>query len=134
MANFVASMLPSDAMKRSLFNTINNKEIGASVLNSFRNNIADPKAEAYRDHLRGVADQLSDQLVSLGHNEGWVLGELQTDKDFFINNLLVDTNLVRTNPNEFIDAVMNTNPKLDRDQISDLAKRIGDNMTFKEIT
>lgn len=134
LANYVASLLPADATKRKLFNTINNKEIGARVLSSIRNGTGDASSNAYRSELNKVSNELIEQLVALKHNEGWVLNALQTDKDFFINNMLVDTNLVRANTTEFVDAVMATNSNLDRNQINDLANRISDNMTMKEIT
>ncbi len=134
LANYVASLLPADSIKRDLFKTINNKEIGARVLSSIRNGTKDDSSDAYRLELRKVAEELSTELIGLKHNEGWVLAELARDKDFFINNLLVDTNTVKSNVNEFVDAIMDTNFKLDRGEVTDLANRISNNMTMKEIT
>jgi len=140
IANGVMNSFMVDSDKRKLFGTTNNKDIGTRVLNSYTSNTNDPASLAYRQTLNQMGEDLANQLDDLGLNTGWSSIDIR-QPDYFLKNQLVDPNLVRANVTEFIDTIENnykskgitTLGAVNKTYLKDLADRISDNLTYKEM-
>lgn len=140
IANGVMDSFMVDSDKRRLFGTTNNKDIGTRVLNSYASNTNDPASLAYRQSLNKMGMELANQLNGLGLNTGWSSIDIM-QPDYFVRNQLVDPNLVRANVNEFIDTIeanykqkgITTLGTVSKTYLKDLADRISDNLTHKEM-
>jgi len=139
IANSVMSLFPNSAEKRKLFNTDNNKDIGEILLESYNNGLQHQGALAYRAKLDTMGQALADTIDGLGNNTGWSSTEIR-QPDFFLKNQIVDPNLVRANADEFIKAIEQNyvskgfpGGKVNRTFLEDLATRISENMTYREM-
>lgn len=140
LANTALSFLPGGQAKRDLFNTTNDKDIGTRVMDSLHSPNPDSSSLEYRSLLDNVSNKLADDIDQLGANHGWNTVEMR-QPDFLIKNQIVDPNLVKANIPEFISLIKQhytnrgvSNAGISSTYLMDLAHRISDNMSHREMT
>jgi len=142
LSNGITSLLPSNETKQKLFGTIDNKVIGARLLQAIQNKQTTPEMDQYRQELDNLSFALKEELVKIAKETGYVspmISKLE-QPDFFLNNQLVNSNLVRADRQAFIDTILKNYKSpgigggtISRAWVEDLVDRIINNPSYKDM-
>jgi len=139
IANSMTGLLPTNTDKRRMFGTDNDLDISNILLDSLHGNVTHKGAIEYRARLDAIAANLQAEIQSLGPFTGQDYLKL-SEPDYFLKNQIVDPNLIRADPQEFMKLIQQYHVpqnimgvKIDPAYVQDLIDRINDHMGPKEL-